>query len=84
MYIKDNNIYYNYIGFSVYVLTIISIALFIGLNIFMVMDIINKYYNNIMYGLPISILIISIIIINNNFNYKKVQLDSDKIKLGNF
>jgi hypothetical protein len=78
---KNNNIYYNYFGFSVYFWTIISIALFLSLNVMMIIDITDKYYNNIVYGLPIAIFIISIIIINNNINYRKIQLDSDKLKL---
>jgi len=78
---KNNAVYYNYLGFSVYFWTLTSIALFIGLNVMMIMDIEDKYYNNILYGLPIVIFIISIIIINNNINYRKIQLDSEKLKL---
>jgi len=78
---KKKAVYHAYLGFSVYFWTIISIALFLSLNVIMIMDISDKYYNNIVYGLPIAIFIISIIIIINNMNYKKIQLDSDKLIL---
>ena len=78
---KNNSIYYNYLGLSIYFWTIISIALFLCLGAIMIMDIADKYYNNIVYGFPIAIFIITIIIINNNINYKKIQIDSDNLKL---
>jgi hypothetical protein len=78
---KDGVIYYNYLGFSIYFWTLISITLFLVLNIIMITDILNKYYNNILYGAPIAIFILVVLIFNNNNNYRKIRLYPNKLKL---
>ena len=78
---KDGVIYYNYLGFSIYFWTLISITLFLVLNVVIITDILDKYYNNILYGVPIIIFILVILILNNNINYRKIRLYPNKLKL---